>query len=617
MRVGRSASGADGSPALGQQDPPHQAAGRLRRIITWPWNLKKAECWSDALLERCESASGFAPLRRRVSLQDLDAALGDRGHPMVEAAQVRGAKQRACPRGGHLANASSSLCFALALAAVALLSLFGAPLAISKDTMGALASRTGSVSDLAYHSSVVHSRELRPPPATSRFRDRAHALLADTAPAHDWERQGAPVSRGDGHVEVMHAGWYVHLPVALNLSLWADAGVLYNDPKRPRGRYARERAPKREAEGLTDVQDRKEVYQEKPEFHVSTPTVPPKIADLGLQLDMGRALARCPTSDVRVLVAIVAACCGSPAFSKRDAIRKTWMKIINERYSDSLDVRFFIAQPGSPERFVEAYNALRAEVQLYNDIAVLPGEDSYLELPRKSLEMLQYGVESPCDYTHVLKIDDDCYLRADNLLKMIKEGRGKQSKVPFLKDNARMHKMYAGQLHGDWTGPRQGFRPDRNPHSKWYLTTDELPDELAPVGSKYPLGWGYIMSRDMVEHIAQRVADYTAHPERRPKWWALLPWEDTLVGVLLADAVTLDNHPGFKAAWNGCSNDTVVKHLDIDAPEFQYHLYSAELTGGWRDNSVHCSAGDFIPDDEDDWRAWRHSLPDVTWVGET
>jgi len=256
-------------------------------------------------------------------------------------------------------------------------------------------------------------------------------------------------------------------------------------------------------------------------------------------------------------------------------------------------------------------------VKLYNDIIVLPGEESYLELPRKSLEMLQYGVESPCDYTHVLKIDDDCYLRADNLMKMIREGPGKQSRAHFAKENAWMHKMYAGQLNGAWTGPYQGFRPDRNPNSKWYLTPDELPDELAPLGSKYPLGWGYIMSRDMVEHISQQVSEYTAYPDRRPKWWALLPWEDTLVGVLLADAVKLDNHAGFKAAWNGCSNDTVVKHLDIDAPEFQYHLYDAEVTGGWTNNSVDCSAGDFQPDDVDEWRAWRNSLPDVTWVGET
>ena len=50
--------------------------------------------------------------------------------------------------------------------------------------------------------------------------------------------------------------------------------------------------------------------------------------------------------------------------------------------------------------------------------------------------------------------------------------------------------------------------------SRWYLTPDELPDELAPLGKKYHLGWGYIMSRDMMEHIAQHVAEFAANPER-------------------------------------------------------------------------------------------------------
>lgn len=179
-----------------------------------------------------------------------------------------------------------------------------------------------------------------------------------------------------------------------------------------------------------------------------------------------------------------------------------------------------------------------------------------------------------------------------------------------------MHKMYVGQVHDQWQGVHQGFIPDRNPNSKWYLTQDELPDELAPLGKTYHLGWGYILSRDLAEHIAQHVADYTANPERRPKWWALLPWEDTLVGALLAGTAKVYNHDGFKAAWNACSNDTVVKHLDIDAPEFQFHLYDAEMSGDWRMDSVDCSAGDFQPEDKIGWGAWRNSLPDVRWIGE-
>ena len=62
-------------------------------------------------------------------------------------------------------------------------------------------------------------------------------------------------SKGDGYVEVMHAGWFVELPVALNLSLWKDSGVVYNDPRKPRGRYAREHMLKELAKGLNSLRD--------------------------------------------------------------------------------------------------------------------------------------------------------------------------------------------------------------------------------------------------------------------------------------------------------------------------------------------------------------------------
>jgi len=516
--------------------------------------------------------------------------------------------------------------FTLALTVISLLGLFGAPSTLFDSSPNARSElRTANEVEQSQSPSGVHSRGLhgfpvRAPVVRGNSPGKVVGDAAVELAASHSKQHRSRSSKGDGYVEVMHAGWFVELPVALNLSLWKDSGVVYNDPRKPRGRYAREQMLKELAKGLSslkDVDGDMNIAQEASTVHSHTPTVPPAVAALGFQLDMGQALARCPTSGIRVLIAVIARCCGSSAFSKRDAIRKTWMKTVNEQYSDFFDARFFISQPRSSDRFVEAYNALRGEIKMYNDITILPGDEDYLELPRKTLEMLQYSIESPCDYTHVLKIDDDCYLRADNLLEMITAGHAMPGRVPSIKEVPWMHGMYVGQIHDDRLWPyRDGFYPDRNPNSKWYLTPDELPDELAPLGKKYHHGWGYVMSRDMVEHIAQHVAEIGADPERRPAWWALLPWEDTLVGVMLADAVQLYGHPGFKAAWNGCSNDTVVKHLDIDAPEFQFHLYSAEKTGSWQNESVDCSSGDFEPDNKPEWSAWRNSLPDVAWIGE-
>lgn len=40
-----------------------------------------------------------------------------------------------------------------------------------------------------------------------------------------------------------------------------------------------------------------------------------------------------------------------------------------------------------------------------------PGVDIYKNLPSKTLQLLHYALSSECKFTHVLKTDDDVYLR--------------------------------------------------------------------------------------------------------------------------------------------------------------------------------------------------------------
>jgi hypothetical protein len=42
---------------------------------------------------------------------------------------------------------------------------------------------------------------------------------------------------------------------------------------------------------------------------------------------------------------------------------------------------------------------------------VLRGEDTYKNLPNKTLRLLRYALAHPAGYTHVMKTDDDCYVR--------------------------------------------------------------------------------------------------------------------------------------------------------------------------------------------------------------
>ena len=38
------------------------------------------------------------------------------------------------------------------------------------------------------------------------------------------------------------------------------------------------------------------------------------------------------------------------------------------------------------------------------------------------------------------------------------------------------------------------------PGARWYVSFEELSDQEAPYGVPYVAGWGYIMSRDVVQH---------------------------------------------------------------------------------------------------------------------
>lgn len=39
------------------------------------------------------------------------------------------------------------------------------------------------------------------------------------------------------------------------------------------------------------------------------------------------------------------------------------------------------------------------------------GRELYRYLPNKTLQLLKYGLSSPCQFTHIVKTDDDVYLR--------------------------------------------------------------------------------------------------------------------------------------------------------------------------------------------------------------
>ena len=255
--------------------------------------------------------------------------------------------------------------------------------------------------------------------------------------------------------------------------------------------------------------------------------------------------AHCARGPIRLFVGITSRSATAAAQVKRDAIRRTWLRTIKESYADAIDVRFLLAQPdtevASGAGAVAATAALLAEeVAQHGDISVLPGLERYRELPAKTLRLLRYALSSPCKYTHVLKTDDDVFLRPQGLLKLIATGQhdfaldiqhkntssaggGSASGFDTLKlklqrgsKNAPwMAGMYVGKVDFNQSGEFPGWAPNRTVTSKWYLSEGDLPDADCPLGLRWLSGWGYMLSRDLAEAAVEGAVAIAAAPPQQ------------------------------------------------------------------------------------------------------
>ncbi|KAH7622590.1 hypothetical protein NADE_005175 [Nannochloris sp. 'desiccata'] len=461
---------------------------------------------------------------------------------------------------------------------------------------------------------------------------------------------------------------------------------------------------------------------------------------------------------VHLLVAVTSACCTQVSLQRRAAIRHTWAALIKERYRDnsagSISIQFFLAQPENKTLLTEWLPALEEEVVAHNDIVILRGKDTYFNLPNKTFRMFRYTLAHPSEYTHVLKADDDTWVRMHKVLEYLHEkappvkrsggvGGRKNSEeeasapsaaviaaaiqrkaeleemsrkrgVPIVSEGMTLYdasnlvrrvdrdERYAKETvddidgseltlaelarrpHGDAhrasdemfeeelteqkqgsfgdsgfvdggveggngkeeidvmggrrrqlqqqrqqlgssssfsTRPRmsgiylgcienkKGFQPIRDKNNKWYVSEEQLPNESYPHGVKYLAGWGYLLSRDLLMHIVQKVNSYESQPELAPLWYTRIAFEDVLVGLLLHDVVPLpESHSGFRPAWGSCVPDTAVRHLDLDSPRLLKALVEQDMSGLADEKPVQCSSGQFLPGDYAGWYGWRSSI---------
>ena len=56
-----------------------------------------------------------------------------------------------------------------------------------------------------------------------------------------------------------------------------------------------------------------------------------------------------------------------------------------------------------------------------------------------------------------------------------------------------------------------------------------------PWERKYLAGWGYLLSRDVAQHVVNATSAWDRTPGQAPGWYAGLHWEDVLIGLIASE----------------------------------------------------------------------------------
>ncbi|KAG5515895.1 hypothetical protein RHGRI_036813 [Rhododendron griersonianum] len=180
-----------------------------------------------------------------------------------------------------------------------------------------------------------------------------------------------------------------------------------------------------------------------------------------------------PKTPVRLFVGILSA---TNHFAERMAVRKTWMQSPAIKSLDVV-VRFFVAL--NPRKEVNA--VLKKEAAYFGDIVILPFMDRYELVVLKTIAICEYGVQN-VTAAHIMKCDDDTFVRVDTVMKEIEGISPKRS-------------LYMGNLN-------LLHRPLRS--GKWAVTYEEWPQEIYP---PYANGPGYIITSDIAKFIISQHAN--------------------------------------------------------------------------------------------------------------
>ncbi|KAI3516365.1 hypothetical protein L1887_15280 [Cichorium endivia] len=210
-------------------------------------------------------------------------------------------------------------------------------------------------------------------------------------------------------------------------------------------------------------------------------------------------------------------------FAERMAARKSWMQHRLIR-SSTVIARFFVAMHGRKEVNLQ----LIKEAEFFGDIVIVPYMDAYDLVVLKTVAICEYGIYTVAA-NHIMKGDDDTFVRVDAVLKEVKE----------VEDSSN---VYIGNIN-------YHHKPLRN--GKWAVTFKEWPEEEYP---PYANGPGYVISSNIARYI---VSKFERHK------LGLFKMEDVSMGMWVEQfnkSTPVNYVHSYKFCQFGCVEDYITAH---------------------------------------------------------
>ncbi|KAG0433062.1 hypothetical protein HPB47_020270 [Ixodes persulcatus] len=168
---------------------------------------------------------------------------------------------------------------------------------------------------------------------------------------------------------------------------------------------------------------------------------------------------------------------------RRNAIRDTWASP-TKGSSSGIRLGFVLGTP----RKASLNDKVLREAYEYRDIIMSNFTESYYNLSLSTVTLLRWAVENCAGYDYLVKADDDAFLNLTALRK-------------YLSDKPKKNSIFGYLM--------RGYRPNRQPKSKWYTPHDlynksRLPDFVS--------GFAYVITADVVPELYAAAKDIPMFP---------------------------------------------------------------------------------------------------------